>query len=116
MKPSGKYAFIRANTGRWPVCAMCRVLHVSQQGYYRSLHRPDKGERERLLLEQIYECLREDEENGDNYGVRRIIAWLRLWTAIIKVESRNARQGAKIEVKEGSTWERDTLRRNAGRR
>ena len=79
MKPSGKYAFIRANTGRWPVCAMCRVLHVSQQGYYRSLHRPDKGERERLLLEQIYECLREDEENGDTYGVRRIIAWLRLY-------------------------------------
>ena len=57
---------------------MCRALHVSQQGYYRSLHRTDKEARNRLLLEQIYECLREDEENSDNYGVRRIIAWLRL--------------------------------------
>ena len=30
-------------------------------------------------MEQIYECLREDEENGENYGGRRIIAWLRLY-------------------------------------
>ena len=29
-------------------------------------------------MEQIYDCLREDEENVENYGVRRIIAWLRL--------------------------------------
>lgn len=57
---------------------MCRVLKVSEQGYYRSLRRPEKGWRDRELLEQIYACLREDEENGDNYGVRRIIAWLRL--------------------------------------
>lgn len=57
---------------------MCRALHVSEQGYYRSLRRPEKGWRDRELLEQIYECLREDEENGSNYGVRRIIAWLRL--------------------------------------
>ena len=58
---------------------MCRVLHVSEQGYYRFLHRPDKGEKDRELLSQIYECLREDAENGENYGVRRIIAWLRLY-------------------------------------
>jgi len=54
------------------------VLGVSQQGYYRFLRRPERGERDRQLLEQIYDCLREDEENGENYGVRRIIAWLRL--------------------------------------
>ena len=35
---------------------------------------------------------------------------------IIKVETRSARYGAKIVVKEGSTWERDILQRNAGRR
>ena len=57
---------------------MCRVLHVSEQGYYRFLRRPERGLRDSQLLEQIYDCLREDEENGENYGVRRIIAWLRL--------------------------------------
>lgn len=78
MSPSRKHQFIRARLGRWPVSAMCRVLHVSEQGYYRFLRRPEREERDRQLLEQIYECLREDEENGENYGVRRIIAWLRL--------------------------------------
>ena len=57
---------------------MCRALGVSEQGYYRALRRPEKGWQDRQLLEQIYTCLREDEENGCNYGVRRIIAWLRL--------------------------------------
>lgn len=57
---------------------MCRVLHISEQGYYRFLRRPEKGGYDRQLLKQIYECLREDSENGDNYGVRRIITWLRL--------------------------------------
>ena len=57
---------------------MCRVLGVSEQGYYRSLRRPEKGWRDRQLLEQICECLRDDEENGCNYGIRRIIPWLKL--------------------------------------
>lgn len=78
MSPSRKHQFIHSRLGRWPVSAMCRVLGVSQQGYYHFLRRPERGERDRQLLEQIYECLREDEENGENYGVRRIIAWLRL--------------------------------------
>ena len=50
------------------------MLGVSEQGYYRFLRRPGRGEKDRQFLEQIYECLREDEENGENYGVRRIIA------------------------------------------
>lgn len=57
---------------------MCRVLGISEQGYYRFLRRPEKGRYDQMLLEQIYECLREDTENGENYGVRRIIMWLRL--------------------------------------
>ena len=57
---------------------MCRALQISEQSYYRAIRRPEKGWRDRQLLEQIYACLREDEENGDNYGVRRILAWLRL--------------------------------------
>lgn len=78
MSPRRKFQFISAHLGRWPVAAMCRALGVSEQGYYRFLRRPDRGARDRELLEQIYDCLREDEENGGNYGVRRIIAWLRL--------------------------------------
>ena len=57
---------------------MCRALHVSEQGYYRFLHRPEKGAKDSELLAQIYDCLREDAEKGEDYGVRRMIAWLRL--------------------------------------
>lgn len=78
MSPGRKHSFIRSHLGRWAVSVMCRVLGVSEQGYYRSLRRPERGWRDRQLLEQICECLRDDEENGCNYGVRRMIAWLRL--------------------------------------
>lgn len=78
MSPGRKHSFIRSHLGRWTVSVMCRVLGVSERGYYRSLRRPERGWRYRQLLEQICECLRDDEENGCNYGVRRMIAWLRL--------------------------------------
>lgn len=55
---------------------MCRVLKVSEQGYYRFLRRLGPAARDKELLEQIYQCLREEPENA-NYGVRRIIWWLR---------------------------------------
>lgn len=51
---------------------MCRVLQVSEQGYYYFLRRSDPVARDRLLMEQIHQCLREEPENA-NYGVRRII-------------------------------------------
>lgn len=57
---------------------MCRVLKVSEQGYYRFLRGTKRATRDQELLEQIYECLREEPENV-NYGVRRIIGWLRLY-------------------------------------
>lgn len=56
---------------------MCRVLKVSEQGYYHFLRRLGQAARDKELLEQIYQCLREEPENA-NYGVRRIIWWLRL--------------------------------------
>lgn len=56
---------------------MCRVLKVSEQGYYHFLRRLGPAARDKELLEQIYQCLREEPENA-NYGVRRIIWWLRL--------------------------------------
>ena len=43
---------------------MCRVLGISEQGYYRFPRRPEKGQSDQMLLEQIYECLREDEYSG----------------------------------------------------
>ena len=55
---------------------MCRVLGISKQEYYRALRRSEKSWRDRELLEQIYECLQADEENGRNYGVRRVY---RIW-------------------------------------
>ena len=53
---------------------MCRVCCMSvNRGYYRFLRRPERGLRDRQLLKQIYDCLREDEENGvylsDHYPV-----------------------------------------------
>lgn len=56
---------------------MCRVLKVSEQGYYHFLRRLGPAARDKELPEQIYQCLREEPENA-NYGVRRIIWWLRL--------------------------------------
>lgn len=43
---------------------MCRVLKVSEQGYYRFLRHGDRKERDCQLLEQIYECLWEEPENA----------------------------------------------------
>lgn len=51
---------------------MCRVLGISEQEYYRALWRSEKGWWDKELSEQIYECLQADEENGHNYGVRRV--------------------------------------------
>lgn len=76
MSKRERFRFIRQQVGRWSVAAMCRALQVSQQGYYQYLRRPDRALRDRELLEEIYECLREEPENA-NYGVRRIICWLR---------------------------------------
>ena len=72
-----KFRFIQTYIGRWPVSAMCRMLKVSEQGYYYFLRRLDPAARDKERLEQIYQCLQEEPENT-NYGVRRIIWWLRL--------------------------------------
>lgn len=78
-EPSREHQFIPAHPGRWPVSAMRRVLHLSEQGYYRFLRHPERGQRDGQLLEQIYDCPRGNEENGENYEVQRIIGWLRLY-------------------------------------
>jgi len=69
--------FITLWKDRWNVCLMCKVLKVSESGYYKHVRSRSRTYRHVDLLAQIYELLREDEENS-NYGVRRIYDYLRL--------------------------------------
>lgn len=55
---------------------MCRVLGVSESGYYKSQRTRMRPPRHANLLAQIYELLREDEENAA-YGMRRIYLGLK---------------------------------------
>lgn len=50
---------------------MCRVLRISESGYYRWLHNRGKHTGRQLLLVKIKGILSENQENG-NYGVDRI--------------------------------------------
>lgn len=50
---------------------MCRVLKVSESGYYRSLHPTGKPGRTELLLGKIKAVLERHPDN-DNYGARRM--------------------------------------------
>ena len=74
--------FITTFKHKWSAKLLCEILSVSESGYYkhlRSLSQPGKHEK---LLAQIYELLREDEENS-NYGVRRIFSYLKLYKGYI---------------------------------
>jgi transposase InsO family protein len=51
---------------------MCKVLAVSESGYYRSLKPAPKKERQQLLLVKIQDIIHAHEDNS-NYGVRRIL-------------------------------------------
>lgn len=53
------------------VHSMCRVLHVSESGYYRSVRRTTGTKPWQLLLVKIREIYAETPGNR-NYGVRRI--------------------------------------------
>src|SRR5690554_4898078 len=50
---------------------MCRVLGVSESGYYRSIKNPDKPKRQERLLVKIKKIIARHEDNV-NYGVQRI--------------------------------------------
>ncbi len=68
--------FITSNKQRWPVLTLCRVLHVSESGYYKHERFKNKGYKYAYWLECIYELIKEETENT-NYGVRRIWLYLR---------------------------------------
>ncbi len=69
--------YINLNSKKWPVCVLCRVMQVSEAGYYKYLKRPSKVDRHASLLAAIYEIFCEDEENA-NYGARRIFLALKI--------------------------------------
>ena len=50
---------------------MCKVLHVSESGYYRWLHNRNKLTKRQLLSVRIKEILSQHPDN-DNYGVDRM--------------------------------------------
>jgi transposase InsO family protein len=56
---------------------MCKVLEVTRQGYNKWLKQQGKPYKHEALLALIRQVLGEDNENGDNYGVRRIFLALR---------------------------------------
>ena len=50
---------------------MCRVLHLSESGYYRWLRNRDKHSSHQLLAAKVKEILEEHPDNR-NYGVDRV--------------------------------------------
>ena len=66
----------RRQEENWSVAALCRVLRVSESGYYKHLRNKNKPYKYADLLKQIYELLKEEPENT-NYGVRRIYKYLK---------------------------------------
>jgi transposase InsO family protein len=71
-----KYIELGRQKGKWSVTALCRVLQVSESGYYKYLRNKNKPYKYADLLKQIYELLKEDPENA-NYGVKRIYEYLK---------------------------------------
>lgn len=51
---------------------MCKVLAVSESGYYRSLKPTPRQDRQQLLLVKIQDIINAHEDNS-NYGVQRIL-------------------------------------------
>lgn len=69
--------FITIFKDKWPIKRLCEILKVTESGYFKHVRSSARPPRHTDLLAQIYELLREDEENS-NYGVRRIYQYLRL--------------------------------------
>ena len=55
----------------YPVKSLCRVLHLSESGYYRWLRNRDKPSSRQLLAVKIKEIIAEHPDNC-SYGVNRI--------------------------------------------
>ena len=66
-----RYVFIENNKNKWTVKSICKVLGVSESGYYRYIKNKDKPGKDKVLSVAIKEILDENPLN-DNYGVPRI--------------------------------------------
>ena len=63
--------FVVANKDKYRVKAMCRVLNISESGYYRWFKNRAKPTARELLSGEIRTILDEHPDN-DNYGVKRM--------------------------------------------
>lgn len=71
MKARHRYEFIHSRRDKWPVKTMCRVLEVSESGYYRFLKSLGKPDKDAVLSAAIMDVIADSEFN-DNYGVPRM--------------------------------------------
>lgn len=71
MKAARLYEYINLRRGKWSVTRLCKVLRVSESGYYRSLHQSPRSTRRALLLVKIEEIISRFPDN-DNYGAKRV--------------------------------------------
>lgn len=71
-----KYIELCHHEKRWSITALCRVLQVSESGYYKYLRNKEKPYKYADLLKRIHNILKEEPENA-NYGVRRIYQYLK---------------------------------------
>ena len=71
MITSERHIFILKYKNTYAVKLMCKVLKISESGYYRWLKNRDKPSKRKLLLVKIKEILSEHQDNA-NYGYDRI--------------------------------------------
>ena len=71
MKAKLRYGFIQDRNKKYTVKDMCRVLGVSESGYYRYVQNIGKPSKNEILSVAIADIFEEHPYN-DNYGVRRV--------------------------------------------
>ena len=71
VKACERHLFVAERKGVYTAKDMCRVLHLSESGYYRWLRNREKRDRRQLLAVKIDAILAEHPDNH-NYGVDRV--------------------------------------------
>ena len=71
MKAHKRYRYIQLRSDRWTVKDLCKILGVSESGYYKYLKSLNKPSKDDFLSAEIQLILDESEFN-DNYGVNRM--------------------------------------------
>lgn len=71
VKAKDLYSFITARKEKYHVSEMCRVLKVSESGYYRRIKRAKNNENKEILSAKIKEILSKYPDN-ENYGIQRV--------------------------------------------